>query len=128
MRRALLLLLLLAVLAPATAHAQNSPFGPLPQASEPTPAPTATPADSSADQSSVSRAMLLGIAGGVALLFVGIGYLITRDARSNLTDDDRRALERNRTEQERRRGQVVKTKARARGKAQRQARKAQRRR
>jgi hypothetical protein len=128
MRRALALATLLCLLAlPAAAVGQSNPFGPLPPAAPPTPEPTAAP--NPADQSSVSRPLLLGIAGGVAVLFIGIGFYIARDARRNLTDSDRQKLEhqRERTEQQRRDAERAKQKARARSKAQRQARKKQRR-
>ncbi len=121
---------LCALPAPA-ALAQSSPFGPLPQAP---PAPTATPApvQNPGDQSSVSKPLLLGIAGGVAIIFLGIGIFITRDARRNLTESDRRAVGRGevpKTDADRQReAQAAKRKARERGKRQRQARKAQRRR
>jgi hypothetical protein len=126
MRRAILVALLLLAF-PAAALGQSSPFGPLPPASQPTPAPTAAP--NPADQGKVSRPLLLGIAGGVALLFVGIGLYISRDARKNLTESDRDKLEhqRERTEEQRRNAEKAKQRARARAKAQRQARKKQRR-
>ena len=111
----------------AGAHAQSSPFSPLPQAQQATPAPTPAPT-AAADQQDVSRGLLFGIAGAVLVVFVGIGIYITRDARRNLTEHDRRALDHVRTEQERQRGEVARKKARAKGKRQRQARKAQRRR
>ena len=38
--------------------------------------------------------MLLLIAAGVALVFVGLGVAVTRDARKNLTEHDREALAR----------------------------------
>jgi uncharacterized protein HemX len=126
MRRATVLLaLLLALAAPAAALAQNSDFGPLPPAVTPSPAPTATP-KSVADQSSVSRPLLLGIAAVVALLFLGIGMYISRDARRNLTDEDRRALERAEkpiTPADRRKAEQARKKARAKTRAQKQARK-----
>jgi len=111
---------------PATAAAQSNPFGPLPPPAAPTPTPT--PLESPADQSSVSRPLLLGIAGAVALLFVGIGFYISRDARRHLTEDDRRALEKPapRPEDERRRGEATRKKTRAKTRAQKQARKRQR--
>jgi hypothetical protein len=137
MRRPLSLILVLVALAsvavPAAATAQSNPFGPLPQsAPEATPVPTATPAD----QNSVSRPFLLGIAAAVAIIFLAIGFYITRDARRHLTDDDRRALESGRGRErepeglpgERVRTRTAKSKARAAAKRQRQARKAQRRR
>ena len=94
MRRLLVLLVLLcAMAAPPAALAQSSPFGPLPQAVTPTPSPSPTPGNVNG-QSSVSRGLLLGIAGAVAILFLGIGFYISRDARRNLTEEDRRALDR----------------------------------
>jgi hypothetical protein len=127
MRRALVLMLLTcSLVAPAGAFAQGA-FGPLPPAAQPTPEPT--PVENPADASKVSRPLLLGIAGGVAILFVGIGWYISRDARRNLNEADQRALERERgrTDAERRQTEHQKKKARARNKRQRQARKKQRR-
>jgi hypothetical protein len=127
MRRVLLIALLaFAVLAPA-AGAQSNPFGPLPQPAAPTAAPTEAPTNP-ADQGSVSRPLLFGIAGGVLLVFVAIGLYISRDARRHLTDHDRRSLEHEResVDARRARGEQVKKKARAKTKAQRQARKKQR--
>ena len=130
MRRLVPFLLVLTALAlsPAAAGAQSSPFGPLPQAANPTPTPTSTA--NAANQSSVSRPLLIGIAGGVAIIFFGIGVYITRDARRHLSDDDRARLEGARalTPAERNQASRVKQKARAKGKAQRQARKAHRKR
>src|SRR4051812_12786547 len=124
MRRPLAFVLLIAALAlPAAARAQSGPFSPLPPAQQATPVPTAAPT-TTADQQDVSRGLLLGIAGAVAVIFVGIGWYITRDARRHLSADDRRALERGPTEQDRRRGEEQRRKARAKAKAQRQARKA----
>lgn len=131
------LLLSWALSAPSAALAQNDPFSPLPP---PRPAPTVEPTDPAndlADQEPVSRATLLGIAGGVLVVFIVIGAYITRDARRNLTDEDRRALERAerrgdpdpaREGERRPKPDDAKRKARAKAKAQRQARKAQRRR
>jgi hypothetical protein len=132
MRRFVLLLIVIAALAalaaPVAASAQSSPFGPIPQAAEPTPTPTAV--SNTADQSSVSRPLLLGIAGGVAIIFFGIGVYITRDARAHLTDADRARIDGMpmRTDAERKRAHDAKQKARVKGKAQRQARKAHRKR
>jgi hypothetical protein len=127
MRRALIVALLVLAF-PVGALAQSSPFGPLPPPEQPTPEPTAAPSNG-ADQSSISKPLVLGLAGGVAVLFVGIGLYIARDARRNLTDSDRDKLEhqRERTDQQRRDAERAKQKARARAKAQRQARKKQRR-
>jgi hypothetical protein len=127
MRRVLVLALLLCLAVPAVAAAQANPFGPLPQPVAPTAEPT--PVEDPADQASVSRTLLFGIAGVVLLIFVGIGIYISRDARRHLTDDERYALEH---EQEtltgdRKRLEQTKKKARAKTRAQKQARKKQRR-
>src|SRR3954454_14268059 len=88
--RLALLIIVASLLAPAAAFGQGNAFGPLPQAA---PAPTPTPtAAKSTSQDSVGRSTLLLVALGVAVVFVGLGVAITRDARSNLTDDDRAAL------------------------------------
>lgn len=128
-RLALLLVLVTTLAAPAAALAQSSPFGPIPQAVTPTPSP-APPPDTANGQSSVSRGLLYAIAGVVAILFLGIGIYISRDARRNLTEEDRRALERSeqpKTPEERRRSAQVKKKTRAKTRAQKQARKKSRR-
>jgi hypothetical protein len=130
MRRVALLLVLVSIVAlPATALAQDNAFGPLPQAAQPTPTPTSG-STSTSDQSTVSRPLLLGIAGAVALVFLGIGVFITRDARAHLTEADRAAVEgsRRRDEVDRKQAERAKARARAKGKAQRQARKAHRKR
>jgi hypothetical protein len=130
MRRLTLLLILVCLAIPAAAAAQDNPFGPLPPSQQVTPAPTAAPTP--ADQGSVSRGLLFGIAGAVAIVFIGIGWYITRDARAHLTDEDRRLLEgrpvQTRADADAQRTKAAKSKARAAGKRQRQARKAQRRR
>lgn len=130
-RAAALLVLLCALMAPASpAGAQSSPFGPLPPAATPTPEPVPTP-EAVADQSSVGRGLLLGIGGVVLLLFVAIGTFIARDARRNLTDEDRRSLERSehpsQPAAERRQGERAKQRHRAKTRAQKKARKQQRR-
>jgi hypothetical protein len=118
----------LVLLAPAGALAQDpNPFdGQLPPA-QPTPAPTAAPVDSSSDDN-VGRNTLWIIGGGLLVFFVGIGIWISRDARANLTEEDRARLEHR---EERDQGphkheRAAKAKARAKGRAQRQARKAHR--
>jgi hypothetical protein len=86
MPRAIALLLLLVLLHPAAARAQDTPFGPVP-----TEAPTVEPAPGSDD---VSRTTLYLIAGGVLVGVVAIGIAISRDARRSLTPEDREAIER----------------------------------
>ena len=126
--RLAILTLLLVLLAPAAALAQDgNPFdGSLPPA-QPTPAPTPETDDTSS-QDEVGRNTLWIIGGGVAVALLFFGFWISRDARSNLPPDER----------EERRGpdgkplhvhkheRQAKAKARAKGRAQRQARKAHR--
>jgi hypothetical protein len=106
------------------AMAQSGPFAPLPPA-QPQATPTPTPVGST-ESGNASRATLFLIGGGVLLAFFAIGWWISRDARRNLTDDDRRALERaeHHTDPTDRRRQKdrVKQRARQRTKAQKAAR------
>ena len=129
MRRTAFVLLLLCLALPAAAAAQSNPFGPLPQPAAPE--VTAEPVEDPADQSGISTSVLFAIAAGVLIVFVGIGLYITRDARSHLTEDDRRAIEAERVadgvETERKRSQQARKKAREKTRAQKQARKKQRR-
>ena len=85
MRRiALLLLCATFAFAPAPAVlAQSSPFGPLPPAA---PAPTPTPDDNTTSVlgQDVGRTTLFLIAGGFVIVFIGIGWWISRDARAAL--------------------------------------------
>ena len=129
MRRAALVLLLLCLALPAAAGAQSNPFGPLPEPVAPQ--VTAEPIEAPADQSGISTSVLFLIGAGVLIVFVAIGVYISRDARSQLTDEDRRSLEREREKEgvdsERKRSQQARKKARQRTRAQKQARKKQRR-
>jgi hypothetical protein len=122
-----ILIVALALLVPSAALAQDSPFdGQLPPA-QPTPAPTIEPVDT--DDGDISRETLYVIGGALLLFFLGIGIWISRDARSNLTADDREALERQKKGADalaHKHERQAKAKARAKGRAQRQARKATR--
>jgi hypothetical protein len=119
----------LVLLAPAGAVAQDgNPFdGSLPPA-QPTPAPTAEPTNSTADDDDVGRNTLWVIGGAVAIALLAFGFWISRDARSNLPADERderrgpdgKPLHVHKHERQ------AKAKARAKGRAQRQARKAHR--
>lgn len=83
-----LLLILGALLAPAGALAQSSPFGPIPQA-PPEPVPTVAPVDDPNDDGlSRTQEILIGVAGFV--LLGGIAWAIVRDARANAPVDDPR--------------------------------------
>ena len=122
-RRLAITTLVLVALLPAAAFGQGNAFGPLPQ-SAPPPVPTPTPAKI-ATQDSVGRSTLLLIALGVAVVFAGMGMAITRDARGNLTEDDRLALERGTgtPKQTAKQRNAAKAKARQKARAARAARK-----
>jgi hypothetical protein len=118
----------LVLLAPAGALAQDpNPFdGQLPPA-QPTQSATPAPVDTT-QQDAVGRDTLYLIGAALLVFFVGIGIWISRDARSNLSEEDRAHL---RGTQPRDAGphkheREAKAKARAKGRAQRQARKAHR--
>lgn len=122
MPRLVLIVLLLASLAvPAGALAQGGgSFGPLPPAApEPTAAPTRDPALTGEDD--VSRQTLYIIGGGLLVLFLGIGYVITRDARRVLPED--RLKDRPRDAGPHKHEQHAKAKARAKQRNARKARK-----
>ena len=135
--RLAILSLVLVLLAPATALAQDgNPFdGQLPPAQ---PSQTATPEPvNSSNDDVVGRNTLWVIGGGVAIALLFFGFWISRDARSNLSEEDRDHL-RGVHKRDERRGpdgkplhvhkheRQAKAKARAKGRAQRQARKAHR--
>jgi len=130
MRRIALLLscaALLLALAPA-APAQESPFGPLPPAA---PEPTATPDDntSSVLGQDVGRSTLYAIAGGFLIVFIAIGWFISRDARRTLPAGRRDAPVQERlTPAERRKRERNRSRARQKTRAQKAARKAHRKR
>jgi hypothetical protein len=130
MLRIATLLCALVLLAPAPAAlAQGSPFGPLPPA-----APTPTPEpeqDSSTDVfgQDVGRATLFAIAGGFVVLFAGIVFVISRDARRALPRGKRETAAPQRlTPRQRRARERSKARARQKTRAQKQARKAHRKR
>jgi hypothetical protein len=120
-------LALLALAAPASAPAQSSPFGPLPQAPPETPTPTPDNSTSVLGQD-VSRTVLFAIAGGFVIVFIGIGWWISRDARRTLPERHRPVQRKPLTPGERRKRERTKARARQKTRAQRQARKAGRRR
>jgi hypothetical protein len=130
MRRLIVLLTCLALLAPAApALAQQSPFGPLPEA-----APTATPTPEDDGGSllgeDVGRTTLWIIGGGLIVGILFIAWFISRDARQTLHETPRSAeAERRRHDpKERHRRQREKERARKKTRAQKQARKAHRKR
>jgi hypothetical protein len=130
MRRIAALLFCFVLLAPAApALAQQSPFGPLPQPAEPTPAPTPDTSTNVLGQD-VGRTTLYLIAAALLVFFVFIGWWISRDARSTLHEGPRSAEEERRRHDphERHRRQREKERARKKTRAQKQARKAHRKR
>ena len=130
MRRIAALLFCFVLLAPAApALAQQSPFGPLPQPAEPTPAPTPDTTTNVLGQD-VGRTTLYLIAAALLVFFVFMGWWISRDARSTLHEGPRSAEEERRRHDphERHRRQREKERARKKTRAQKQARKAHRKR
>lgn len=115
-----LVVVALALAVPTEALAQDSPFGPLPQAQPTeTPTPTATPATSS-EAGDTSRTTVIVIGGALVVLFVAIGTVIVRDARRRVPEEER--MRRLRDEGPHRHTRQAKAKARAKGRAARQAR------
>jgi len=119
---ALLAVLALALAVPASALGQAGPFSPLPP---PPPEETATPepVDNDPTDSEISQETLGIILGAVVLLFVVIGYYITRDARRALPEDRPRIDNLERDEGPHRKPQQAKAKARQKAKAAKKARK-----
>jgi hypothetical protein len=126
--RLAILTLALILLAPAGALAQDgNPFdGSLPPAQQ-TPAPTPEPADTANDEA-IGTTTLWIIGGAVAVALLMFGFWISRDARSNLSEEERDHLRgvHRRDEGPHKHERQAKAKARAKGRAQRQARKAHR--
>ena len=134
MSRPLALLVAFALLVPAPAaglaQTGGGAFGPLPPAQPAeTPEPEEAPADNAAVDQDISRSTLFLVAIGVLLAFVGLGWAITRDARRNLNEVDRAAVDGYRAGDPIRKQDRAKARERARQKtrAQRQARKKTRR-
>jgi hypothetical protein len=96
-------------------------FGPLPPAA-PAETPTPTPDPSVEAQEGTDRTLLYAIGGGLIVLFVVIGRVITRDARRTLHEDGRGDEPKLRDEGPHRHARQSKAKARAKTKAQRRAR------
>jgi hypothetical protein len=123
-RAAVVLVTALALAGPGAglAAAQSSPFSPLPPAPAP-PTATPTPAPSQTGGSGVGNTTLYAIAGALIVAFAAIGLWISRDARRNLTPEDRAAASRQRDQGPHRKGREAKAKSRAKGRAARAARK-----
>jgi hypothetical protein len=96
-------------------------FGPLPPAA-PEETATPTPDPSIEAQQGTDRTLLYLIGGGLVVLFVVIGRVITRDARRTLREEGRSVDSQLRDEGPHRHARQSKAKARAKTKAQRRAR------
>jgi hypothetical protein len=121
-----LAVLVLALAAPAALAQQDGgsgAFGPLPQpAPEQTAVPEPTSDPSVEAQQQTDRTLLWIIGGGLLVLFVGIGWVITRDARTTVRAAGHDAPAKPRDQGPHRHAKQAKAKARARTKAQRAAR------
>ncbi len=124
-RRIALLTTMLALAAATPAVAQQNPFGPLPDAATPTPAPVKAPSSSSSDNNT-SRITLFVIGGALVLGFGVMGWFIMRDARSSIPEEDLAAMSRLREQGPHAHKRQAKAKARAKGRAQKNARKSNR--
>jgi hypothetical protein len=133
-RKTAVIAILLALLAPSAAFAQQNndqapstqptqPFRPLPPA-QPTPAPTAEPEDDGGflDSEISGSATLYVIAAALLVGFVFIGMFISRDAKRSLPKSHRPDSRRLREEGPHKHQREAKAKSRARGKAQKAAR------
>jgi cell division protein FtsN len=134
MRITAVIAVLLALLVPSAALAQQNnnnqnqaqptqPFQPLPPA-QPTPAPTAEPEDDGGflDQEISGSATLYLIAAALLVAFIFIGMFISRDAKRALPKAHRADSRRLREEGPHKHKRDTKAKSRARGKAQKAAR------
>jgi hypothetical protein len=135
LRHSAVIAVLLALLAPSAALAQNNqeqpapttqptqPFQPLPPA-QPTPAPTAEPEDDGGflDSEIGGTSTLYFIAAALLVAFIAIGMFISRDAKRSLPKSHRPDSHRLREEGPHKHKREAKSKARARGRAQKAAR------
>ncbi len=124
-RRIALITTLLALALAAPAAAQQNPFGPLPQAA-PTETPTPTPVSTSSNDNNTGRNTLFVIGAALVIGFGVMGWFIMRDARKAIPEEDLAAMSRLREQGPHAHKQHAKRKARAKGRAQRTARKANR--
>jgi hypothetical protein len=127
MRLLALIFVMLAVSAPAALAQEGGggAFGPLPPAT-PAETPTPTPDPSIEAQQETDRTLLYVIGGGLVILFIVIGRVITRDARHTLRETGRSEPPKLREDGPHRHAKQTKAKARAKTKAQRRARRANR--
>ena len=122
LRRTIVIALVLALLAPAAASAQDSgAFGPLPPA-QPVDTPTPEPDGNSLTSDLGGRETLYIIGAALLVAFVAIGVFISRDARRALPERHRPDGARLREQGPHKHKQQAKARARARTKAQKEAR------
>jgi len=125
MRALVLMVLVLALATPAAALAQNGTggdaFGPLPTAPTPTPTPVAT-VQTSSSSDDTSRTTLYVIAAGLLVTFLVIGRVIFSDARRHLPGEAREGGPALREAGPHKHAKHAKQRARAKGKAQKAAR------
>lgn len=90
LRRFTLLICLAACIVPVAAHAQSSPFAPLPPAvtQQQTPTVTSSTATTSDNGGLAAWQQVLIFAGG-GILLIGIAWAIVSDARSNAPVDEK---------------------------------------
>jgi hypothetical protein len=123
LRRFALLICLFALALPIAAHAQSSPFAPLPPASTtPAPTPTVTTSNTSTGNGGLAGWQQILVFGAGGFLLLGIAWAIVRDARSvapTITTEDQAESRERREEDIKRR----KAKNRAAAKRSRAARK-----
>jgi hypothetical protein len=82
LRWSTLLICLLALALPVAAHAQVTPFAPLPPAvTTPTPTPTVTNSTTSSSDDGLAGWQQILLFGSGGILLLGIAWLIVRDAR-----------------------------------------------
>jgi hypothetical protein len=123
-RRLALITTLLALALATPAAAQQSPFGPLPQAAPTdTPTPAATP---KSNDNNTGRMTLFAIGGALVIGFGAMGWFIMRDARRSIPEEDLAAMGRLREQGPHAHKRQAKAKARAKGRAQKTARRANR--
>jgi hypothetical protein len=121
------LVTVLALALPATALAQGDPFTPLPPpAPEPTPQPQPDPVTTAEEEGDVGRTVLFVVGGALLIVFIAIGFVITRDARRTLPESAR-SSEGLRDEGPHKHSRKAKARARKKGRAQRRARRITRR-
>jgi uncharacterized oligopeptide transporter (OPT) family protein len=121
LRRFTLLICLLALAAPIAAHAQSSPFAPLPQA-QTTPDQTTVATSTTDDDDGLETWQQILIFAGGGILLLGIAWAIVTDARSvapSVDDSEEQAEAKSRREADLKRRKAKNRAAAKRSRAQR---------